>query len=195
MSDDRVDLGRRRFLTGATTVLGGVGAVCAVFPFLAAWQPSAKAQAAGAPIEVDLSKLAVGQQLTVQWRGKPIWIIHRSKEMLQKLPSINDELRDPSSLEDNQPLYVKGIDRAIKSEFFIAIGLCTHLGCIPTYRPDVGSLSATWPGGFYCPCHGSLYDLSGRVYKGVPAPSNLMVPPHHYLNDTVVRIGEDPTAA
>jgi ubiquinol-cytochrome c reductase iron-sulfur subunit len=195
MSDDRVDLQRRRFLTGATTVLGGVGALYAVFPFLSAWQPSAKAQAAGAPIDVDISKLAVGQQLTVQWRGKPVWIIHRSKEMVEKLPSLDNELRDPSSNEAEQPNYIKGVNRALKPEYFIAVGLCTHLGCIPTYRPDIGGVTANWPGGFYCPCHGSLYDLAGRVYKGVPAPSNLVIPPYHYVSDSVVRIGEDPKAA
>ncbi len=190
MSEQDINVGRRRFLTAATTVVGGIGVACVAVPFISSWQPSARAQAAGAPVEVDISKLALGQQLTVEWRGKPIWIIHRSPEMLAELPKLDSQLRDPYSEVPQQPAYAKNEDRAIKPEYFVAIGICTHLGCIPTYRPDVGSVSDTWPGGFYCPCHGSMFDLAGRVFKDVPAPTNLEIPPYQYLSDTLILVGE-----
>ncbi|MES2212660.1 MAG: ubiquinol-cytochrome c reductase iron-sulfur subunit [Pseudomonadota bacterium] len=192
MSDDKVDLGRRRFLTTATTIVGGIGVACVAAPFIKSMMPSAKAQALGAPVEVDLSKLDEGAQLTVSWRGQPIWIVRRTKKMLEALehhPLSN--LRDPDSDVPQQPAYAKNWHRSIKPDFLVLVGICTHLGCVPTYRPDIGGIDAEWPGGFYCPCHGSKYDLSGRVYTGVPAPSNLVVPPHRYEKDQVIIIGVD----
>jgi ubiquinol-cytochrome c reductase iron-sulfur subunit len=187
-----VDESRRRFLTVATTVVGGVGAAMAAAPFISSWKPSAKAQALGAPVEVDVSRLELGAQVTVAWRGQPIWVVRRSQEMLDMLPSLDEQLRDPYSDEnDQQPAYAKNISRSIRPEYLVLIGLCTHLGCVPTYRPDIGGVGADWPGGFYCPCHGSKYDLAGRVYKGVPAPTNLIVPPHTYVSDSIILVGED----
>jgi ubiquinol-cytochrome c reductase iron-sulfur subunit len=186
-----VNVGRRRFLTAATTVIGGIGAAYVTVPFLGSWQPSAKTQAAGGPVEVDISKLEEGQQITIEWRKKPVWIIRRSTTMVDELPQLKSRLRDPDSEVAQQPEYCKNIYRSRKPELFVAVGVCTHLGCVPTYRPDVGSLAVDWPGGFYCPCHGSMFDLAGRVFKGVPAPTNLEIPPYQYLSDTVIKIGED----
>jgi ubiquinol-cytochrome c reductase iron-sulfur subunit len=191
MSTNEVDLGRRRFLTTATTVVGGVGALFALTPFLSAWKPSARAQAAGAPVQVDVSLLDEGQQMTVEWRGRPIWIVRRSKQMLAELPKLDSKLRDPNSEEPQQPNYAVNGYRSIKPEFLVAVGLCTHLGCVPSYRPTPASVSPTWPGGFYCPCHGSLFDMAGRVYKGVPAPTNLIIPPYKYLNEKTILVGDD----
>ena len=189
---EEIDKGRRRFLTVATTVVGGVGAAMATAPFLSSWKPSAKAQALGAPVEIDVSRLDVGAQLTVAWRGQPIWVVRRSQEMLEMLPALDGQLRDPESENKaQQPTYAQNEHRSIKPEFLVMIGLCTHLGCVPTYRPDIGGVGADWPGGFYCPCHGSKYDLAGRVYKGVPAPTNLIVPPHRFVSDSLILIGED----
>ena len=190
MSVDGVDAGRRRFLATATSVVGGLGAAVAAVPFLAAWKPSARAQAAGAPVEIDISKLEPSQQMTVEWRGKPVWVIRRTEAMINELPKNDPFLRDPESEVDQQPSYAKNIGRAIKAEYFVAVGICTHLGCVPTYRPDIGGVQAGWPGGFFCPCHGSKFDLAGRVYQGVPAPTNLVIPPYSYLSDTVLMIGE-----
>ena len=186
---EEIDVERRRFLTTASAVVGGVGVAYAAVPFIASWSPNAKTQAAGAPVEVDVSKLAVGQQLTVEWRGKPVWVINRSATMLEDLPKLNEQLRDPDSNTDQQPTYAHNLYRSIKPEYFVAVGICTHLGCVPNYRPDVGSLGAGWLGGFLCPCHGSKFDLAGRVYKGVPAPLNLEIPPYTYLSDTIIQIG------
>jgi ubiquinol-cytochrome c reductase iron-sulfur subunit len=192
MSDkNEVDLARRCFLRQATTVAGGIGLAAAAVPFASYWLPSTDTEAAGAPITVDLSALHPKQQLTVPWRGQPIWVIQRTPEMLATLTKMDDKLRDPLSIEDQQPAYAKNINRSIKPEYFVAIGVCTHLGCIPTYRPDVGGVSADWLGGFYCPCHGSLYDLAGRVFKGVPAPLNLKIPRYMYKSDSEIVIGED----
>lgn len=192
MSDqEEIDLARRCFLRRATTAVGGLGVVAAAVPFASYWLPSTDTEAAGAPVKVDISQLQPKQQLTVSWRGQPVWLIRRTQEMLDSLPQLNDQLRDPLSEEDQQPPYAKNLSRSIKPEYFIAIGICTHLGCIPTYRPDVGGISANWLGGFYCPCHGSSYDLSGRVFKGVPAPLNLKIPRHMYLSETEVIIGQD----
>ena len=191
MSEQDINVGRRRFLTAATSVIGGIGVAYVAVPFIASWQPSARAQAAGVPVEVNISKLTVGQQLTVEWRGKPVWIIHRSDAMLQELPKLDSQLRDPYSEVPQQPTYAKNEYRSIKPNIFVAVGLCTHLGCVPTYRPDLGSVNDTWPGGFFCPCHGSSFDLAGRVYKGVPAPTNLEIPPYEYLSDSVMVIGTD----
>lgn len=189
--DEPLDEGRRRFLLTTTNILGAVGAVCALTPFVSSWLPSSKAQASGAPIQVDLSKLEPGQQVVVEWRGKPVWIIRRTKEMLLSLTDDEALLRDPQSLVDQQPLYAKNKFRSIKPEYLILIGICTHLGCSPKYKPMTGDLGPDWPGGFFCPCHGSTFDLSGRVFKNVPAPINLEVPPYHYINDHTIVIGED----
>ena len=188
---DEIDAARRCFLLRATTAVGGIGLVAGSVPFISYWSPSADTEAAAAPIKVDISQLQPKQQLTVSWRSQPIWIIRRTQEMLDTLPKLTPELRDPDSLEDQQPSYAKNRDRAIKPEYFVAIGLCTHLGCIPTYRPDVGGISPEWLGGFYCPCHGSSYDLAGRVFKGVPAPLNLKIPRYMFLSDNEIVIGED----
>ncbi len=186
-----IDAKRRCFLRQATTVVGGVGALAASIPFVSYWLPSQDTEAAAAPITVNISALEPKQQLTIPWRGQPIWIIRRTQDMLDSLSKLTAQLRDPDSLEDQQPLYAKNIYRSIKPEYYVAIGICTHLGCVPNYRPDVGGISPDWLGGFYCPCHGSRYDLAGRVYKGVPAPLNLKIPRYMYLNDQEVRIGED----
>jgi ubiquinol-cytochrome c reductase iron-sulfur subunit len=188
---DEVNQSRRRFLTVATSAIGGAGLAMAAMPFIVSWFPSAKAQALGAPVEIDISKLEPGGQLTVPWRGKPIWIVRRTDSVLKSLSEMEPLLRDPQSVESIQPSYALNEARSIKPEFLILVGVCTHLGCVPTYRPDKGGIDADWPGGFYCPCHGSKYDLAGRVYKGMPAPLNLVVPPHQYLKDTVVLIGVD----
>ena len=190
-SEDLIDEERRRFLLKSTGIMGGLGAVCALTPFVASWLPSAKAVAKGAPVQVDLSKIEPGQQVTVEWRGKPVWIIRRTKTMLDHLNDHNDLLRDPESDVDQQPQYAKNQYRSINPEFLVLIGICTHLGCSPEYKPDEKDLGPQWPGGFFCPCHGSSFDLSGRVFKAVPAPINLAVPPHRYLSKTEILIGED----
>lgn len=191
MSNKSVDMGRRRFLTASTAVVGAVGVAFAAVPFVGSWRPSARAEAAGAPIEVDISKMEIGQQMTVEWRQKPVWIVRRGEKTLEELPQLKSRLRDPDSNVDAQPEYAKNIYRSINPEYLVAVALCTHLGCIPTYRPDPGTLSVDWPGGFYCPCHGSSFDMAGRVFKGVPAPENLVIPPYQYLSDTVLLIGDD----
>lgn len=199
MSTEGVDKGRRRFLTAATSVVGGIGAVYALTPFVLFMQPSEKAKAAGAPVEVDVSKLEPGQMMTVEWRGKPVWIVRRTAQNLSDLPSLDSRLLDPASENTSQqPAYAKNAHRSIKPEYSVLVGICTHLGCSPTYRPDIGAADlggADWKGGFFCPCHGSRFDLAGRVFSGVPAPSNLVVPPHKYLSDTRILIGEDGGAA
>ena len=197
MSAEGVDLKRRRMLTAATSVVGAVGAGYVVYPFLANWAPSAKAKAAGAPVEADISKLEEGAMLRVKWRGKPVWIVHRTQKNLDDLKTLSDRLVDPDSEMPQQPDYCKNEFRSIKPEYLVAIGICTHLGCSPTYRPDVApaDLGADWVGGFFCPCHGSRFDLAARVFKGVPAPTNLVIPPHKYLSDTTVLVGEDGGAA
>ena len=195
MSDETVDTGRRRFLTVATSVIGGVGVVYAAAPFINSWFPSTKAQAMGAPVKIDISKLEPGAQLTVEWRGQPIWVIRRTKEMLDKLKDLDKLLRDPNSEENQQPKYADNAYRSIKPEYLVVVGVCTHLGCVPLYKPELGSLDPAWQGGFFCPCHGSKYDLAGRVYKGVPAPLNLVVPPYMYQGETVIVVGEDEKAA
>ena len=192
MSNDAVDSKRRRILTTSLTVVGAVGAGFVSVPFLSAMEPSAKTKAAGAPVEVDISKLDVGQLIRVEWRGKPVWVLKRSQETLSDLANVEDRLRDPDSDESIQPASSKNRDRSIKPEIFLAVGICTHLGCSPTYRPEVApkDLGKNWKGGFFCPCHGSRFDLAGRVYKGVPAPTNLEIPPYRYLSDTRILVGE-----
>lgn len=194
MSEEKeIDLGKRCFLRRATETAGTIGIAASAIPFVSYWLPSIDTEASGAPIKVDISQLQPKQQLTIPWRSQPIWIIKRTEDMLAELPKLNSKLRDPDSLEDQQPSYAKNLYRSIRPEIFVAVGICTHLGCVPTYRPDVGGISPDWPGGFYCPCHGSFYDLAGRVYKGVPAPLNLRIPRYMYLNDHEIMLGEDKT--
>jgi ubiquinol-cytochrome c reductase iron-sulfur subunit len=179
----------------ALIAAAGVGIAA---PFIASWFPSARALAAGAPVEYDVSKIEPGQQITIEWRGKPVWILHRTKEMLDRLPGNAPLLVDPDSKEEQQPKYIKGVDRSVKPEYLVAVGVCTHLGCSPTLKKEIGAASdmgADWPGGYYCPCHNSRFDLSARVFKGSPAPKNLVIPPYHYPNDKVVVVGEDPKGA
>ena len=199
MTDGVVNTTRRRFLTAATSVVGAAGAVGVAVPFVGSWNPSAKAKAAGAPVKFDISKLEPGEMKVVEWRGKPVYVVRRTQQTLDALKALNGSLKDPDSEISGQPAYIKGIDRSINPEYLVLVGLCTHLGCAPLYRPDVGSLvtsdGSKWEGGFFCPCHGSMYDLSGRVYKGVPAPSNLEVPPYSYEGDNVLVIGVDQETA
>jgi len=197
ISTDPVDGKRRRMLVGGATVVGGLGALALVTPMLASMSPSERAKAAGAPVEADISKLLPGQLLTVEWRGKPVWIVKRTEQALASLAKVAGELRDPASEEEQQPVYAQNETRSIKPEILIMVGLCTHLGCSPTYRPDIApaDLGADWQGGFFCPCHGSKFDYAGRVYQGVPAPTNLEVPPHRYLSDALIVIGEDQESA
>lgn len=198
MSNDGADKGRRRFLTTATTVVGAVGVGYVAVPFVLSWNPSARAQAAGAPVEADMSKLEPGQMLTVEWRGKPVWIVRRTEQNLADLASLDGMLTDPASDAQQQPEYAKNAMRSVKPEYSVLVGICTHLGCSPTYRPDIGAADlggADWKGGFFCPCHGSKFDLAGRVYSGVPAPTNLVVPPHMYLSDSRILVGVDKGAA
>jgi len=197
MSDGGVNTSRRRFLTAATSVVGGAGVVGVAVPFLGSWNPSAKAQAAGAPVKADISKIQPGEMITVEWRGKPVFIVRRTPEQLANLTKLNDAVSDPQSLRPQQPAYVKGIERSVKPEYLVLVGICTHLGCSPKIRPEVApaDLGPEWLGGFFCPCHGSRFDLSGRVFKGVPAPANLEVPPYRYESDTVLVIGEDSKVA
>ena len=190
-----VDRDKRRFLTRLTTGVGAVGVAFAATPFVLSMTPSARAKAAGAPVEVDISKLEPGQMLTVEWRGKPVWIVRRTKDMLSTLPALDKELADPGSKNvEQQPNYATNENRSIKPELLVVVGICTHLGCSPSQKFQVGPASGLgddWTGGFFCPCHGSKFDLAGRVFKNVPAPSNLPVPPHMFLSDTRILIGED----
>ena len=197
MSNDDVNSGRRRFLTVATAVVGAAGVVGVAVPFVKSWSPSAKAKAAGAPVKVDISKISLGEMIVAEWRGKPVYIVHRSEEELANLAIDNERLSDPESLRSVQPEYAAGEARAIKPEYAVLVGLCTHLGCAPKFRPELApaDLGEKWLGGFFCPCHGSRFDLSGRVYKGVPAPTNLDVPPYRYESDNVIVIGEDQEVA
>lgn len=188
---EEIDQKKRCFLRRATTAVGGIGLAAASIPFFEYWMPSADTEAAGAPITVDISSVQPRQQFTIPWRGMPIWIISRTQEMLNTLPQLNNILRDPFSEHDQQPTYCKNQYRSIKPQYLIAIGICTHLGCVPTYRPDIKSIAPDWLGGFYCPCHGSKYDLAGRVYQNVPAPLNLKIPRHMYLSETEIIIGKD----
>jgi ubiquinol-cytochrome c reductase iron-sulfur subunit len=194
MSNDGVNHGRRRVLTTLTSLVGAAGVVGVAVPFVGSWNPSAKAKAAGAPVKANISKIEPGQMITVEWRGKPVYIVRRTDDSLESLDQMEELLRDPASEESEQPVYAENKYRSIKEHVLVLLGLCTHLGCAPTYRPDVGAQDLggdEWQGGFFCPCHGSKFDLAGRVYKGVPAPINLEVPPHQYLTDDVVLIGED----
>jgi ubiquinol-cytochrome c reductase iron-sulfur subunit len=191
---DHVDEKRRRLLLVATSAAGAAIAGGVAAPLLVSWFPSAKALAAGAPVEADISKLEPGQQITLEWRGKPVWVLKRTPEMLERLAQNTPLLADPDSQASKQPDYVKGAERSIRPEIFVVEGVCTHLGCSPTLKKEVGAASdmgADWPGGYYCPCHNSRFDLAARVFKGSPAPTNLVVPPHRYASESVVVIGED----
>lgn len=197
MSNNEVDRSKRRFLVVATSAVGGVAAAAVATPFVLSMLPSQRAKAAGAPVEVDISRVEPGAMLAVEWRGKPVWVVNRTKEMLGMLTKNDDKLADPKSDMPQQPEYAKNALRSIKPEYLVAVGICTHLGCSPTFRPEIGAadLGADWGGGFFCPCHGSRFDLAARVFKGVPAPINLEVPPHKYLSDTRLLIGDDSKGA
>ncbi len=193
MSDQQIDNSKRRFLLIATSAAGGAAVAGIAVPFIASFFPSERAKAAGASVEVDISKLELGQKITIEWRGKPVWVVKRTPEMLALLSKNDPKLADPTSSVDHQPAYAKNATRSIKPEIWIAEGVCTHLGCSPTFRPDLApaDLGPEWVGGFYCPCHGSKFDLAGRVFAGVPAPTNLVIPAHKYLTDTRLLVGED----
>lgn len=195
---EKIDGGRRHFLLVATTVTGIAGAALTAVPFLASWKPSARAQALGAPVDADISKIDPGAILKVNWRGQAIYIVRRTAEMLATLttPAVISNLRDPESKESEQPDYAKNDNRSLKPEYLVLVGVCTHLGCAPMdrFQPQDAELGATWPGGFYCPCHGSKFDLAGRVFKDVPAPLNLRVPPYRFINEGVIQIGAETEA-
>ena len=198
MSSDSVNSGRRRFLTAATSAVSVAGVVGIAVPFVGSWNPSAKAKAAGAPVKADIGKIEPGQMVVVEWRGKPVYVVNRTEAQLAALPGLDAELKDPDSLVSVQPDYIKGIDRALRPELLVIEGLCTHLGCAPKFRPEVGAADLggeAWKGGFFCPCHGSKFDLSGRVYSGVPASANLVVPPYSFEGENVLVIGVDSEAA
>jgi ubiquinol-cytochrome c reductase iron-sulfur subunit len=199
MGNDGIEShGRRRFLTATTAVVGAVGAGFVAVPFIKSWNPSAKAKLAGAPITADISALAAGTRMVLEWRGQPIWIVKRTKQMLDVLPTLDSRLRDPKSTNlDQQPEYAKNEFRSIKPEISVLVGLCTHLGCSPELVAEIKPepFDPNWKGGYFCPCHKSRFDMAGRVFDGVPAPINLLVPPHHYENDTTIVIGVDPSNA
>ncbi|NMG66358.1 ubiquinol-cytochrome c reductase iron-sulfur subunit [Azoarcus indigens] len=191
--DHKMDSSRRQLLV-ATSAAGGVAAVATAVPFVASLTPSERAKAAGAPVEVDVGKLAPGEMMTVEWRGKPVWILRRTPEMLASLDKTAGLVSDPESEKPQQPEYAKNKFRSIKPEYLVTVGICTHLGCSPSEKFKAGAESGMgpdWVGGFLCPCHGSQFDLAGRVYKSMPAPDNLEVPPHKYLADTTIIVGED----
>lgn len=190
--DAPADPGRRRLLRRATSAAGGLTLAAAAYPFVASLAPSERARAQGGPVEADLGAIAPGELATVEWRGKPVWILRRTPQMLERLPAARAELADPESrVRSQQPDYARNPGRSIDPQVFVTIALCTHLGCIPSYRPEPGSLQPGWPGGFYCPCHGSKFDLAGRVFKGSPAPTNLVVPPHSLVSPERLIIGRD----
>ncbi len=193
MSEKKTDQGKRQFLLAATTVAGGVAAVAGAVPFGYSMLPSERAKAAGAPVEVDMSTLMPGERITVEWQGKPVWIVRRTKDMLDSIRGNDGNVADPQSKKKMQPAYATNEMRAIKDEYLVVVGICTHLGCSPVgkFAKQAEAFDPNWQGGFYCPCHGSLFDLAGRVFKNKPAPDNLVVPPYKYLSDTRIVIGED----
>ena len=197
MSKSEVDRSKRRFLIAATSAVGGVAAVGAVIPFVMSMLPSERAKAARAPVELDISKIEPGMILNVEWQGKPGGVVNRTKEMLAALSKLESKLVDPKSEIPQQPDYCKNATRSIKPEILVAVGICTHLGCSPTYRPEMApaDLGSDWAGGFFCPCHGSRFDMAARVYSGVPAPTNLVIPKHKYLSDSRLLIGDDSKGA
>ena len=192
------DQTRRRFLTAATSGISAVGVAGVAVPFLGSWNPSEKAKAAGAPVKADISKIEPGQMVVVEWRGKPVYVLRRTPEQVAELSGLAENLKDPNSDSADQPTYIKGAPRSLNEEFFVVVGLCTHLGCAPKFRPEVGAADLggeSWRGGFFCPCHGSKFDLAGRVYKGVPAADNLIIPPYSFEGDNVLVIGIDTEVA
>ena len=197
MAEKDLDQGKRRFLLTATTVGCGVAAGAAAVPFVASMLPSERAKAAGAPVEIDISQLAPGQKMVVEWRGKPVWIVRRTPEMLKAVQMDDEKVADPTSTRSQQPPYAKNEYRSLKPDLLVLIGICTHLGCSPVDRLEnqPEPFAADWHGGFYCPCHGSLFDLAGRVYKNKPAPDNLAVPPYKLVGDAKLVIGEDTKGA
>ena len=195
MSNDPQDQSRRKMLVGLTAVAGGVATAGAVTPFVLSLGPSERAKAAGAPVEVELGAIKHSELHTVEWRGRPVWILKRTPDMLQRLVKAEPFLRDPKSeVSSQQPAYAHNTTRSVEPEVLVTVALCTHLGCIPSYLPEPNSLQPDWPGGFHCPCHGSKFDFAGRVYRGSPAPTNLVIPPHRYLSKTTILIGDDGTA-
>jgi ubiquinol-cytochrome c reductase iron-sulfur subunit len=195
MANEGVDHGRRRFLTATTAVVGGAGVVAVAVPFIKSWEPSARAKNAGAPVTADISKIEPGQRLSVLWRGQPVWIVHRTPALLATLPQVKDRLRDPDSkVADQQPKYAQNETRSIKPEWLVVVGICTHLGCSPEFIPEIKPepFDPEWKGGFFCPCHKSRYDIAGRVFQGVPAPMNLVVPPYQFVSDKQILIGVGP---
>ncbi|MFC5438062.1 ubiquinol-cytochrome c reductase iron-sulfur subunit [Rhodanobacter umsongensis] len=200
MANEVVDHGRRRFLTATTAVVGGIGIVSAAVPFIKSWEPSARAKAAGAPVTQSLAKIEAGQMLSVSWRGLPVFVLNRTKAQLDTLPMVDSRLVDPKSdgaSAGQQPKYAQNEARSIKPEWLVIVGICTHLGCVPEFVPEIKPepFDPNWKGGFYCPCHKSRYDLAGRVFSGVPAPKNLQVPPYHFIDDSTIQIGVDPKEA
>ncbi len=200
MTNEVVDHGRRRFLTATTAVVGGLGIVSAAVPFIKSWEPSARAKAAGAPVTQSLAKIETGQMLSVSWRGLPVFVLNRTKAQLETLPTVDSRLVDPKSdgaSASQQPKYAQNEVRSIKPEWLVVVGICTHLGCVPEFVPEIKPepFDPNWKGGFYCPCHKSRYDLAGRVFSGVPAPKNLQVPPYHFIDDSTIQIGVDPKEA
>ena len=200
MADKELDQGKRQFLIAATTVAGGVAGAATAVPFVASMLPSERAKAAGAPVDADISKLAPGEKITVEWRGQPVWIVRRTPEMLDSIKGSEDKVADPSSARkpgELTPPYARNEYRSIKPDVLVVVGICTHLGCSPQdkFKPGSEAFESDWKGGFYCPCHGSLFDLAGRVYKNKPAPDNLRVPPYKFLSDTRILIGEDSKGA
>lgn len=194
MDNKEINQGRRRFLTFATAGAGAVAAAGVATPLVASWFPSEKAKAAGAPVEVDVSKIEAGQLTIAEWRGKPIFVLNRTEQQVKDLASLDASMVNPNSEAPQQPEYAQNPTRSIKPNLWVGIGICTHLGCSPTHRPDVGAADlggGSWKGGFFCPCHGSKFDLAGRVFAGVPAPVNLVIPPYKYLSDNVILVGED----
>jgi ubiquinol-cytochrome c reductase iron-sulfur subunit len=190
---EKSGLNRRHFLAVATSVTGAAGLVMTAVPFVMSFKPNARAQALGAPVEIDISKLEEGAMVRVMWRGKPVWVLRRSKQMLERMVASDAELSDRDSEEDQQPSYAQNDTRSIEPEILVILGVCTHLGCAPIERFEIGpaDLGPDWPGGFFCPCHGSKFDLAGRVYDGLPAPLNMVVPPHRYLGENIIFIGDD----
>ncbi len=198
MASQEVDRNRRRFLTGATTVVGGAGVAALAYPFLATMGTSARAQAAGAAVEVNIERVQSGQRVSFEWRGQPVWVVRRTDDMIETLEEIEPRLADPESEDSQQPEYARNRYRAREPEFLVIVGVCTHLGCSPSFRPERGAsgMADDWLGGFFCACHGSSYDLSGRVYAGQPAPLNMPIPPHMFSDDgTTLVIGEDEETA
>lgn len=193
MQDGAVDKHRRRFLTTTATVVGGAGVIASSIPFISALKPSEKTKAVGAPVEVDISEMKPGEKVVVEWQGKPVWILKRDQKTINDLELLDGKLRDPDSEQPQQPDYAENEYRSIRPEYLVVVGLCTHLGCSPKYYPidENAGLGDDWKGGFFCPCHGSRFDLAGRVFKGVPAPTNLVIPPYKYLSDSRILIGDD----